>query len=97
MLQCCQSSRLGNAVNVLYNDALCTDNREVTTYDSGTVFLHWNSALCNSNDARCNDSQIWCVSLRLGAFDLISPELQPGALTGRLCSNILAADVVISF
>ncbi len=52
-------------VNVLHNDALCTDNREVTTYVSETVFLHWNFALGNSNDARCNDSQTCNVSLRL--------------------------------
>ncbi len=54
-----------STVNVLYNDALCIDNREVTTNFPGTVFLHWKSALCNSNDARCNDSQTWFDSLRL--------------------------------
>ncbi len=27
-------------VNVLYNDALCTDNREVTTNFPGTILLH---------------------------------------------------------
>ena len=30
----------GNTVDVLYNDALCSDNREVTTSFLGTVFLH---------------------------------------------------------
>lgn len=58
-------------------DARCSDNRDVTTKCSGTVFLHCKSLRFNSNDAKSNDRRkqkfaAWLSLLQVGKrfFDI---------------------------